>query len=77
MKYKLFVLLFCTIICSCHSTTPDTFDKEIVILVDQTDSMAARPDEDHIYESLGLSNDKFQGIRITLSSISEKDIIAR
>src|SRR6185437_3813980 len=77
MKNKLFVFSICILTCcSCKKSKTETFDKELVILIDKTDALSVKPDENHIYASLGLSkdNDMYQGVRITLSTISEKDL---
>lgn len=75
MKNKLFILIVCILGClSCTTSKTESFDKELVILIDKTDALTVKPDENHIYASLGLNTDMYQGVRITLSTISEKDL---
>jgi len=75
MKNKLFISLICILTCcSCITSTTETFDKELIILLDKTDALSVKPDENHIYSSLGLNTNEYQGVRIIISTISDKDL---
>ncbi|HZY40337.1 MAG TPA: hypothetical protein VFE53_26985 [Mucilaginibacter sp.] len=72
IKYiPLFIALWLLI--SCDDNKP-LFDNDITIIVDKTDRMTAYPTADEITGQLGLKDNPWQGLRITTTYISDKDV---
>jgi hypothetical protein len=72
MKYiPLFIAL---LPCTGCATTKEPFDTDIAIVVDKTDRMTTYPTADEIISQLGLKDDPWQGVRITATYISDRDI---
>jgi len=70
------VILLPTCLCgACKNTTLD-YDKELVIIFDQSDPLRVNPDANEISSQLGLKQDIWQGIRIGFTYISDKDVNA-
>ena len=66
-------LLLIAIVCfSCNKEVQ--YDKEAVILIDRTDPLTVYPNANEILSSLGINNDRWQGIKITVSEITDKDV---
>jgi hypothetical protein len=70
-KYSLSLLLFLSQGCS---NAPAGIDTAITILIDRTDPLQAYPEADDISDCLGLKQDPWQGIQMTVTSISDKDV---
>jgi len=51
-------------------------DKDLIVLIDQSDPLKITPDADEISIQLGLKEDMWQGIRATVDYISDKDVNA-
>jgi len=74
MKMKLRIIIACLLLLgSCRSQVTESYDKEISILIDQTDHMTVLPDGGRICASLGIDRDKYQGVRISISVINDRD----
>jgi hypothetical protein len=72
IKYiPLFIALWLLISCDDNKLL---FDTDITIIVDKTDRMTAYPTADEITGQLGLKDNPWQGLRITTTYISDKDI---
>lgn len=59
---------------ACRET--DTVQTETVVLIDDTDALASSPDPMHITEGYGVSRDMWQGIRVTVAFLSDRDFTA-
>jgi hypothetical protein len=72
IQYALPVLLFLwSAGCTPQSTT---IDVDIAIICDITDPMVAYPNPEEITSQLGLTANPWQGVRITVTYISDKNI---
>jgi len=60
--------------CAGCATTKEPFDTDIAVIVDKTDRMTAYPTADEIVSQLGLKENPWQGVRITATYISDRDI---
>lgn len=58
---------------SCTETT-SVFDIEMAIVVDKTDRMSIYPTADEIISQLELKDNPWQGVRITATYISDRDV---
>ena len=70
-KYSVLLLLFIFQGCS---NVPAGIDAAITILIDRTDPLQVYPDADDISTHLNLQQDPWQGIQVTLTYISDKDV---
>ena len=70
-----YVFLFaCCLGCSCNPERA-SFDTEIAIVFDETDPLAAQyPTSEAITGPLGLHDNPWQGVRVTFTYISDKDV---
>eukprot|EP01039_Chlorochromonas_danica_P016474 gene16474-19480_t len=60
-------------IVSCN-TSPAIPDTDIAMLIDQTDTMTSYPSADGVTAPLGLQQNPWQGVRVRLAAITDKDI---
>jgi hypothetical protein len=72
IKFSLLAIAF-GLCASCKNDTA-SFDTDLTVIVDKTDRMTAYPTADEITSQLGLKDDLWQGVRITATYISDKDI---
>ncbi len=70
-NYLLLLLLILFLGCS---NAPAGIDTAITILIDRTDPLQVYPDADDISTHLGLQQDPWQGIQMTVTFISDKDV---
>jgi len=67
------ILLIACLYTAC-STEPARDDKEMIILYDKSDPLKVRPQFDEIFTQLGLKQDAWQGIRVKVTTVTDKDI---
>jgi hypothetical protein len=72
IKYYLLAAQF-ALPTACAAQGP-AYEKDIAIIVDVTDKMASFPTADEIMPKLGLNENPYQGIRITATTICDRDI---
>jgi|SRR6185312_12265944 len=72
MHNYLWLMLYLSIGCSSSPSATNT--TELTILIDQSDPLRLCPDAGAITAELGLKQNIWQGIRITITTISDKDI---
>lgn len=71
---KLFLL---TALCAWSVNCPaqgTRYDNDIVVIADVTDRMASTPTSGEIISQLGLKDNPYQSVRITVTCISDRDI---
>jgi len=70
-----YLLLFIGCLCCSCNSQPNNFDTEMAIVFDETDSLTTQyPTAEAITAPLELRDDPWQGIRIVLTYISDKDV---
>jgi len=74
MRQLLFIIISTALLSGCSSKEAHENQKALTILVDITDSLTCKPDTTKIFDKLGLKEDMWQGVKVTVSSISELDI---
>jgi len=67
-------LLLVACLCVACNTSTVQYDKELVIVFDQSDPLRVKPDADEISSQFGLNQDIWQGIRVRVTYISDKDV---
>jgi|SRR6185312_12327430 len=67
-------ILLIACLCTACGTEPARDDKEFVILYDQSDPLKVTPQFDEICTQLGLKQDAWQGIRVKITTVTDKDI---
>ena len=72
INYIIMLLIGC--FCMACSKEPLKNDKEVVMLIDESDPLRLKPDADEISSQLGLKQDIWQGIKVLITYISDKDI---
>ena len=68
------VLIVSILLSGCTQDRANDIDREIVCVIDQTDAMVLYPSAEEILAPVQLQTDPWQGIKITLTTISDKDI---
>ncbi|HVW97070.1 MAG TPA: hypothetical protein VHA56_13955 [Mucilaginibacter sp.] len=74
-NYCVGVVLTGCLFSACNTTTIRD-DKELVIVLDQSDPLRLKPNADEIDSYLGLKQDLWQGIKVNVTFISDKDVNA-
>jgi hypothetical protein len=68
------LLLIISVMCSACTTQQPLFDTDITIIVDRTDPMALYPTAEAVTAPLGLNRNPWQGVRVAVTYISDRDI---
>ena len=58
----------------CDTQPQQTTDTQLTIIIDHTDSMRNYPTPESILQPLDIQHNKWSGFKITLTSISDKDV---
>ena len=74
MIYNICVIYILSICMACMGDQKEGTDKDIIIAIDYTDSLLLYPKTDDVLKLTGLDNNPWQGIKLEITGISDKDM---
>jgi hypothetical protein len=69
-------ILLLALLCAACDHKPISNDKDLIVLIDQSDPLKITPNADEVTAQAGLKEDMWQGIKVTIDYISDKDVNA-
>lgn len=71
---RYYLLLIVSVMCGACITQQPALDADMTIVIDQTDPMVLYPTAEAVTAPLGLNRNPWQGVRVAVTYISDKDI---